>query len=356
MSCKRRIGSLFYNPGGPGGLASQQLVGLYQSPARLGAELWERFDIIGVDLRGTGFSDPILCNGSAGIPSLYPDTEPAAKKLLAANRAFRESCLEMTGSPLFDYMDTVSIVHDHEAVRQALGGEKISYLGQSYGTQLGSQWAELYPHAFRAIVLDAVAALGQPPIAGVVEGGASVEATFRYFLRWCEKQNTTTCPLADQDQTPEQQWQGILEKATKTSDALVYSAVQIASHAIYSPAWPASAGVGFEYLAQAIYNTSNDIPLSSDEKVPGADSRYNQSSSWGETAVSCADRWHNDTTWQDWQYKKLIGQSEMPLMQGVSPELNFALTCAGLPPPTRNPPHRIQIPACEGFPTICKWS
>lgn len=49
----------------------------------------------------------------------------------------------MTGSPLFDYMDTKAIARDHEAVRIALGGEPMTYLGLSYGTQLGSQYAEL---------------------------------------------------------------------------------------------------------------------------------------------------------------------------------------------------------------------
>ena len=102
--------------------------------------------MIGVDLRGTGFSNPIKCNSTIFAnrsPSIFPDSESATEQLLTRNRAFRESCLDMTGTPLFDYMDTVSIVKDHKAVRKALGGDKITWFGQSYGTQLGYQWAEL---------------------------------------------------------------------------------------------------------------------------------------------------------------------------------------------------------------------
>lgn len=347
---------MFYNPGGPGELASKAIANFVQDPSKLDAALWERFDIVGVDLRGTGFSNPIKCNGSAGIDSLYPVTEATAEKLLATNRAFRKSCIELTGSPLFDYMDTVSIVHDHEAVRLAIGGEKITWLGQSYGTQLGSQWAELYPNAFRAVLLDAVSALGQPTIAGFVEGAASVEAIFEYFLEWCGKQNTTTCPLAHQEKTPKEQWQALLEKASNQSDATLYAAISTALGALYQPAWPASQGVGFQYLAEAIYNATKSIPSPKHPEVPGAESRYNLSSHWGKTAVSCCDRWYPDSSWQDWQYKKIIGQTETPLMQGISPAANFAQKCAGLTPPTRNPPHPIHVPECEGFPTICRLS
>lgn len=346
---------MFYNPGGPGGPASKELVELYDAGReRLDSEIWARFDIIGVDLRGTGFSDPLDCNGTQGFANLYPDTDSAAAQLVASNRAFRRSCLELTGSPLFDYMDTASIARDHEAVRQALGGEKITWFGQSYGTQLGPRWAELYPEAFRAMLLDAISNVGQPPIAAYVEGGASVEATFRFFLEWCDQQNFTTCPLAHSNNTPEQQWSGLLEKATATSPSTVATLVQTAWEALYSPAWPASHGVGFQFLAESIYNASAGIESPKEATQPGADSRYNLSTSWAERIVTCADRWHPETSSVDWKYKKLIAQSEFPLMQGISATQLFALRCAGLSPPSRNPPHATDIPDYEGFPTICK--
>ena len=84
-----------------------------------------------MDLRGTGLSDKINCNRTLWnirLP-LYPSDEKSYQKMIDRNLAFRQSCLDMTGRPLIDYMDTVSIVKDYEAIRQALGVGKITYLG-----------------------------------------------------------------------------------------------------------------------------------------------------------------------------------------------------------------------------------
>ena len=299
-------------------MASQSLLAFLESPGLVDAELLDRFDVIGVDLRGTGFSDPIKCNSTIFAnrpPSIFPDGESATEQLLTRNRAFRESCLDMTGTPLFDYMDTVSIVKDHEAVRKALGGDKSTWFGQSYGTQLGYQWAELYPDVFRAILLDAISDYGQPSIAQFVEGAASTEATFRYFLEWCEQQNTTICPLAHQIKTPEEQWTQLLHKAAAASPTALQTTLTTAWSAMYSPAEPPVMEVGFQYLAGQIYNAS--LESNAPKSVAGigsATSPYNTSSAYAETAVSCADQAHSDTSYVDWQYKKLIAQSEAPLM------------------------------------------
>jgi pimeloyl-ACP methyl ester carboxylesterase len=41
-----------------------------------------------------------------------------------------------------------------DRLRQALGDEQLTYLGYSYGTTLGSTYAELFPDKVRALVLD----------------------------------------------------------------------------------------------------------------------------------------------------------------------------------------------------------
>ena len=84
-----------------------------------------------MDLRGTGLSERINCNRTLynlGAP-LYPTDDNSYQALVDRNLAFRESCLQMTGRPLIDYMDTISIVKDYEAIHQVLGGGKITYLG-----------------------------------------------------------------------------------------------------------------------------------------------------------------------------------------------------------------------------------
>ncbi|KOG20216.1 alpha/beta fold hydrolase, partial [Streptomyces viridochromogenes] len=73
--------------------------------------------------------------------------------LRAANRALGESCRDLTG-PLADHMDTGSVVRDMDAIRAGLGEKRISYYGVSYGTAIGQQYAERYPHRVRAMTLD----------------------------------------------------------------------------------------------------------------------------------------------------------------------------------------------------------
>ena len=126
---------MFYNPGGPGELASTLLSNaFFHLGDKIHPEVRDRFDIIGMDLRGTGLSERLHCNTTLyniRFP-FYSTTEEQFQALVDRNRAFRQSCLDMTGRPLIDYMDTKSIVKDYEAIRQALGGPKITYNGASF--------------------------------------------------------------------------------------------------------------------------------------------------------------------------------------------------------------------------------
>ncbi len=140
-----RIGTLFYNPGGPGDGAVRYVI---EADTFFSATLRARFDIVGLDPRGVGASTPIRC----GVPALTPDytffprTQREFDAMVAHNRALAKSCLQQTG-PLFLHADTVSVARDHEAVRIALGVSKVNWLGLSYGTQVGAQYAAVVPEA-----------------------------------------------------------------------------------------------------------------------------------------------------------------------------------------------------------------
>ena len=73
--------------------------------------------------------------------------------MVAHNKAFGASCLENTG-PLLAHLDTVSVARDLDAIRAALGDEKLNYLGLSYGSMIGAQYAELFPDKIRVMALD----------------------------------------------------------------------------------------------------------------------------------------------------------------------------------------------------------
>jgi pimeloyl-ACP methyl ester carboxylesterase len=94
-------------------------------------------------------------------------------------------------------MDTVSVARDHEALRLARGENKINWLGISYGTQLGANYAQLYPSHTRAMVLDAALEHSLPEGHQVAGEIMAAEDSFNWFADWCPTQET--CALRGQD-------------------------------------------------------------------------------------------------------------------------------------------------------------
>ena len=108
-----------------------------------------------MDPRGVGASTPIRC----GLPvfpahlTLFPRTAREFERLHDYGARLGRSCLRRSG-PLVGHVDTLSVARDHEALRRALGVQRVSWLGISYGTQVAANYAALFPHRTRAMVLD----------------------------------------------------------------------------------------------------------------------------------------------------------------------------------------------------------
>ncbi|MFE0254424.1 alpha/beta hydrolase [Streptomyces sp. NPDC059010] len=192
----RRIGSLLVNPGGPGGSGVDFALA---APDAFSPELLARFDIVGFDPRGVGRSTPVKCDADrvqAQGELLYPDSARSFNALRAANRALGKSCRDLTG-PLADNMDTGSVVRDMDAIRAGLGEKRISYYGVSYGTAIGQQYAERYPHRIRAMTLDSNMDHSLSNWAFQKTETDSVEASYGQFADWCAR--TTSCVLHGRD-------------------------------------------------------------------------------------------------------------------------------------------------------------
>jgi pimeloyl-ACP methyl ester carboxylesterase len=189
-----RIGALFVNPGGPGGgVQIATNADLIFSP-----ELVSRFDIVGVDPRGIAGSTPVSCRIPAPQPgyTLFPRTEAQFEQMVRQNRELGQGCLEQTG-PLLGHVDTVSVARDHEAVRIGLGERTFNWLGLSYGTQIGANYAELFPRRVRAMVFDAALDHSASSAGLLADEIATVEDAFNRFAEWCR--TTSTCAMAGQD-------------------------------------------------------------------------------------------------------------------------------------------------------------
>jgi pimeloyl-ACP methyl ester carboxylesterase len=152
----RRIGPLFFNFGGPGGGA---VAALQAFGAQAFATLNERFDLVGFDPRGTGSSEaPIDCHVDQESEGLYakPFMTPLNLDVdfwTARAQNLVDACVSENGDVLA-IAATANVARDMDMLRAALGEEKLSYLGFSYGTFLGATYAALFPHHYRALVLD----------------------------------------------------------------------------------------------------------------------------------------------------------------------------------------------------------
>jgi pimeloyl-ACP methyl ester carboxylesterase len=151
-----RIGSVLTNPGGPGASGIQFLQGEASSMSNLN----RRFDLIGFDPRGIGQSAPVRClsgpeeDAFNALDTVLDDPQEKAA-YIQADKNFVAGCMQRSAKVL-PFVDTVSAANDMDLIRIALGDEKLTYLGFSYGTFLGQMYAHLFPTHVRALALDGV--------------------------------------------------------------------------------------------------------------------------------------------------------------------------------------------------------
>ncbi|MFE5972928.1 alpha/beta hydrolase [Streptomyces sp. NPDC056460] len=158
----KRVGSVVLNPGGPG----ERGVRLIRDGGAdaMGPGVRERFDVVSFDPRGVGESRPALTCTPAGSadtapgddassPPLVPRTDAERADALADARATADGCRKASG-PLLAHVGTVDAARDLDVLRAALGDRRLTYVGWSYGTSLGTSYAEQFPRRVRAMVLD----------------------------------------------------------------------------------------------------------------------------------------------------------------------------------------------------------
>jgi pimeloyl-ACP methyl ester carboxylesterase len=351
-----RVGSLIVNPGGPGGPGSSVV-----AIEAAGRHLWhpalhQRFDMIGMDPRGTGTSTPIRCRAATfNRPvSLFPRTAAEFRRLTAWARAFGASCRTATG-PLLGHVDTASVARDMERLRQALGDGKLNFLGLSYGAHLGFAYAERYPRRIRTMALDGISNHSTSINTLFSDAAAAYEDTLNRFGAWCAQ--TTSCALhgrdalalfdalvqqADQRPIPAPECADGSCHPTVTGGELRMNAfnlllVKDGIPALGVPTWTdfASALARAEQGDASAFS-SHFAQSARDDPFPGL-------------AINCSDYPREVRSYRDFGAKALLGRIIAPHTQGASEAWLGILGCMRWPVPLANPPHRARV---RGAPPI----
>jgi pimeloyl-ACP methyl ester carboxylesterase len=234
-----KIGSMLVNPGGPGFGGSSVAA---DAEYYFSDELLDRFDIIGWDPRGTGKSTPAVdCvdeyDDYFGIDST-PESPEEKQAIIDAGQSFNDEC-EANSGEILPHISTQATARDMDSIRRALGEEKITYFGFSYGSELGATWATMFPETVRAAVLDGAS---DPNATSLDQGLAQAqgfEKQLDVFLSKCSKR--VSCVFNSNGNSA-----AALDKLITEIDAkpLVVSADRT----------PVTQGVMYTALAQAMYS------------------------------------------------------------------------------------------------------
>jgi pimeloyl-ACP methyl ester carboxylesterase len=205
----RRVGTLFFNAGGP----AEQIQGFVTGFGQLPAAFTTRYDLITFDPRGFGYSTAVRCFPTMAAESKFlggvffgglPVFPVGARQDAAWVRTwarFDARCAQRNGS-LLDHDTTADVARDLNLLREAVGAPALNYLGVSYGTGLGATYANLFPGATGRMILDAnlnpvawTRPDGVPTFLGQGTGQAAA-ASMRAFLDLCGKTTTSACAFS----------------------------------------------------------------------------------------------------------------------------------------------------------------
>lgn len=181
-----RIGVLFVNPGGPGGPAFDLV---RNATLLLTAEVLARYDVIGVDPRGTARSAALKCDAGRSGSEYTSDA-------VALYEYFSTTCARTDGDRL-QYLDTQTAASDLDAVRIALGEQTISFLGLSYGTYLGAVFGALFPTHVRGMILDSAIDPARFGVNQLLDRVVAADSALDAFLDECGSGRLSPCNFND---------------------------------------------------------------------------------------------------------------------------------------------------------------
>jgi pimeloyl-ACP methyl ester carboxylesterase len=201
-------GSLFLNPGGPGGSGVDFVVEYGPFAPLVWGPVANQFDLIGFDPRGIARSTALRCFDSleealeAVPPIPFPVVEEEIALFEEADELLNEACDE-DGTLVLNHMSTANVARDLDLLRRAVGDRVLNYVGLSYGSYLGQTYANLFPYRVGAFVIDGVLdpyawvnIEAEIPFSTAMRSDAGAQATLDELFRQCEAAEPGNCALA----------------------------------------------------------------------------------------------------------------------------------------------------------------
>ncbi|GAA0470600.1 alpha/beta hydrolase [Streptomyces sp. NPDC046215] len=193
----RRIGSLVFNFGGPGGSGVTTLPAFADDYKKLRT----RYDLVSFDPRGVGRSSGVTCLSDKELDAYYaadgvPDTKEEEKDLVARVAKYAAGCRKNSGQ-ILPHVGTENAARDMDLMRHVLGDDKMHYFGVSYGTELGGVYAHLFPRRVGRAVFDGVVDPTGDPVQGALGQAKGFQLALGNYMDACVK-TSDNCPTEQQ--------------------------------------------------------------------------------------------------------------------------------------------------------------
>ena len=267
-----RIGSMFVNPGGPGASGFDYA---YQAEYIVSPQVLALYDIVGFDPRGVGRSAPIRCLTDEEMDANYasdakPDNAQELETLVKDAQDYVAKCEKNTKN-LTAY-STENAARDMDVIRAVLGDKKLNYLGKSYGTYLGTIYAQLFPDKVGRVVLDGAIDPDATPVQQSITQAVGFDNALDAFIKDCLQLDACPLPTGATKQYFADLFDSVAKKPLTTSTRRVATESLVVlgtASALYDneSGWPmlrvalkqAQSGRGFMFLSLADAYTGRQL-------------------------------------------------------------------------------------------------
>lgn len=295
-SAKAAKGTIFMNPGGPGGSGLDYLAA-YET--QFTPRVIRNYDLVAWDPRGVGKSAPIDCLTDSELDKYLaidgtPDTPDEVTALAQSARELHDGCVRESGA-ILSHVSTMETVRDLDILRATVGEDRLNYLGKSYGTVIGAVYAHLFPERVGRLVLDGAVDVGLTSDELALGQAFGFDTALRRFAWYCVRVSDA-CSFAKTEQ-------GVVDfivKLLADLDRQPMKTLDGKRPLVESLAWTAIVGPmyipdgGWDWLIEALGLAADGdgsmlLDISDWYNNRDLDGNYLDNSAEAFTAISCVD-------------------------------------------------------------------